>query len=87
MAKKQKSGLYRARVKVGIKPDGTDLYKYVSGKTKSALEAERRRVVEYFLEGKKNVPDRQFGACAQDWFDKLKASVAKGNKSQSTMDS
>lgn len=44
MAKKQKSGLYRGRVRVGVNADGKPLYKYISAKTQRALEDERRRV-------------------------------------------
>ena len=87
MPKKQKSGLYRARIKVGVKPDGSDDYKYISGKTKKELEDARRQVVEYFIEGKKTAADRRFGLCAQDWFARLEEKVGKGKKSLSTLDS
>ena len=87
MAKKQKSGLYRGRVKIGVKPDGTDEYKYISGKTKKALEDERRNVVEYFIEGKKPASDRRFGLCAQEWFERLEEKVSRGKRSLTTLDS
>ena len=87
MPKKQKSGLYRTKVKIGVKPDGTDLVKYISGRTKAELEAERRRVVEYFIEGKKTAPDRQFGALAKDWFTALQKKVDRGEKGIGTLES
>ena len=87
MPKKQKSGLYRTKIKIGVNPDGTDMFKYISGRTKAELEAERRRVVEYFIEGKKSAPDRQFGAVAKDWFAALQKKVAREEKSIGTLDS
>ena len=87
MPKKQKSGLYRTKIKIGVNPDGTDMLKYISGRTKAELEAERRRVVEYFIEGKKSAPDRQFGAVAQDWFATLQKKVDREEKSIGTLDS
>ena len=38
MAKKQSNGLYRTKVKIGVDPDGNDIVKWVSGKTKKELE-------------------------------------------------
>ena len=87
MPKKQKSGLYRTKVKIGVKPDGTDLVKYISGRTKAELEAERRRVVEYFIEGNTAPSDRQFGAVAQEWFAGLQREVEREEKSFGTLDS
>lgn len=87
MPKKQKSGLYRTKVKIGVKPDGTDLVKYISGRTKTELEAERRRVVEYFIEGNQTVSDRQFGLVAQEWFAALQRKVEREEKTEGTLDS
>lgn len=87
MPKKQKSGLYRTKVKIGVKPDGTDLVKYISGRTKAELEAERRRVVEYYIEGNQTVSDRQFGLVAQEWFATLQRKVEREEKTEGTLDS
>lgn len=87
MAKKQKSGLYRTKVKIGVNPDGSGMIKWISGRTKSELEAERRRVVEYFIEGKRTASDRQFGALAQQWFAALEKVVARNEKSDATLES
>lgn len=87
MPKKQKSGLYRARVKIGVSQEGHDIYKYISGKTKRELEDVRRRTIEYYIEGKSAAQDRFFGACAKDWFARLETLVEKEERSVGTMDS
>ena len=38
MPKKQKSGLYRAKIKIGVGEDGRAIYKYLSAKTKKELD-------------------------------------------------
>ena len=87
MPKKQKSGLYRSKVKVGVNPDGSDHVKWISGRTKLELESERRRVIEYYIEGKLPAGDRKFGAVAQDWYEGLKKSAVRGEKSASSLES
>ena len=68
MAKKQKSGMYRARVKIGVGPDGNDIYKYVSGRTKRELETNRQDIIKYYIEGVTLADDRVFGEYAQEWY-------------------
>lgn len=51
MPTKQKSGLYRAKVRLGDK-DGKPVYKYISGKTKAELEKARREIIEVYVEGR-----------------------------------
>lgn len=87
MPKKQKDGRYRARMKIGVTPDGKDIYKYIAGRTKAELEAERRRVEEEYITGKRTVSDRQFGAVAQDWFAALRKKVEREEKSIGTLES
>lgn len=87
MARKQKSGLYRGRVKIGVNPDGTDMYKYISARTQKELEAERRRVMDFYVGGNKPVPDRQFGACAREWFKQMEAKAGKDKVSVGTLES
>lgn len=67
--KKQKSGLYRARVKIGVGPDGKDIYKYVSGRTKAELQAAREAAVAYYITGDALEEDRLFGDYATEWFE------------------
>ena len=68
MPKKQKSGLYRARVKIGVDDTGKDIYKYVSGKTQKELEANKRKVVEYYIEGTGLKDDELFATYAINWY-------------------
>ena len=87
MPKKQKSGLYRTKIKIGVDADGKDLYKYISGKTRRELEQERQRVTAHYLEGRQSVPDRPFGALAVDWFSRLERLVKAGERSDGTLES
>lgn len=88
MAKKQKSGLYRSKVKIGIKPDGSDDFKYISGKTQRELEEARQQVLEHYVSGRKASADKPFGLCAQEWFSRLqKASIESSGKSASSLES
>lgn len=68
MAKKQSSGLYRTKVKVGVDANGKDINKWVSGKTKAELEQARREVVSYYITGTGLEGDRLFGAYAVEWY-------------------
>lgn len=87
MAKKQKSGLYRTKIKIGVDADGKDLYKYISGKTRRELEQERQRVTAHYLEGRQSMPDRPFGSLAVDWFSRLERLVKSGERSDGTLES
>ena len=68
MPKKQKSGLYRTKIKVGVGPDGKDIVKWISGRTKAELEAARREVVAYYIEGTGARGDKLFGEYAVEWY-------------------
>ena len=68
MAKKQKSGLYRTKVKIGVDPSGKDLFKYVSGTTKAELEKNKQAVIDYYINGTGLETDMLFGAYAHEWF-------------------
>lgn len=69
MPKKQASGLYRARVRIGVNAEGKAIYKYAAAKTIKGLESEKERIR---LEHTGMAPDAQrdilFGAYSQDWF-------------------
>ena len=71
--KKQRSGLYRTKVTLGIGADGKPIYKYISGKTKAELEAARRQVVEHYITGDALKADRLFGEYATEWYRVRKA--------------
>lgn len=66
--KKQKNGLYRSKVKIGVDAQGGDVFKYISGKTKAELEQARRDVIAYYIDGTGMEEDRPFGAYAVEWF-------------------
>lgn len=72
MATKQKSGLYRARVKIGVDENGKDLYKYISGKTKKELEANRQKVIAYYIDGTGLADDVLFAPYAIAWYKNFK---------------
>ena len=68
MATKQKSGLYRGKVKIGVKSDGGDIYKYISAKTKKELELKRQAVVAKYITGEAPLEDQVFGKYVQEWY-------------------
>lgn len=72
MATKQKSGLYRARIKIGVDENGRDIYKYVSGKTKKELEANRQKAITYYIDGTGLADDVLFGPYAIQWYHSFK---------------
>ena len=69
MPSKQKSGLYRSKVKIGVDANGKNVYKWISGKTKRELEQRRQDVIATYIEGKQPARDVLFGAYAQQWFE------------------
>lgn len=70
--KKQKSGLYRTKIKIGTKPDGKPLYKWLSSTTRAGLEEEKRRARAYYIDGTASAEDQLFGAYAKEWFEVVK---------------
>lgn len=77
MATKQKSGLYRARIKIGVDETGKDIYKYISGKTKKELEANRQKAVAYYIDGTGLADDVLFGPYAIQWYHTCKEPMVK----------
>lgn len=73
MATKQKSGLYRARLKIGVDEHGKDIYKYISGRTKKELEAARQKAIAYYIDGTGLEDDTLFGPYAVQWYKTYKA--------------
>ncbi len=73
MPKKQKSGLYRTKVKIGTDQDGKPIVKWVSGKTQKELEDAKRDVIAHYIEGRAAVSDRLLGDYAVQWFNVVKA--------------
>lgn len=83
MAKKQKSGLYRAKIKIGVDGSGNAVYKYVSGRTQRELEEEKRQAIAHYVEGKAALSDRLFGEYATNWFRAIKAPGLSASSLQS----
>lgn len=79
MPTKQKSGLYRTKVKIGVGPDGKDIVKWVSGKTKKELEDAKREVIERYIGGTGLREDRLFGEYASEWFHVRKEPFVKAS--------
>ena len=68
MPKKQKSGLYRTKVKIGVDADGKDINKWISGSTKAELERARQEVIKYYILGEGAQKNIMFGEYVQKWF-------------------
>lgn len=83
MATKQKSGLYRARIKIGVDDTGKDIYKYISAKTKKELEVNRQKAIAYYIDGTGLADDVLFGPYAIQWYRNFKEQTIKPS-SQST---
>lgn len=90
MPTKQKNGLYRARVKIGVDSNGKDIYKYFSGRTKKELEQNRQTVINVYITGAALNDDRLFGDYAKEWFDMRlpkKLSVSTRNSYRNVLNS
>lgn len=83
MATKQKSGLYRTKVKIGVGPDGKDIVKWVSGKTRKELEDAKREVIEHYITGARPNEDKLFGEMAVQWYNARKAPKLTASSTES----
>lgn len=72
MPTKQKSGLYRTKIKIGVDQNGKDINKWISGKTKRELEAARREVEERYIGGLGLRDDMLFAKYAIKWYHDIK---------------
>lgn len=68
MPTKQKSGLYRSKVKIGVDAEGRPIVKWISGRTRAGLEDARREVIEHYISNAGTKPDELFGVYAVRWF-------------------
>lgn len=66
--KKQKCGLYRTKMKIGVDGDGKPIYKYLSAPTQRALEEEKRRARALYIDGTGLEQDQLFGVYAVEWY-------------------
>lgn len=81
--KKQKSGLYRTKVRIGYDQEGKPIDKWISGKTKRELEDAKRAVRDTYILGDGPVEDQLFGAYATKWYTSLKASTLSASSLES----
>lgn len=79
MATKQKSGLYRTKVRIGADAQGKDIIKWVSGKTKKELEDAKQEVIRHYIAGDGMEEDQLFGVYAQQWFKIKTAGLSKSS--------
>ena len=87
MATKQKSGLYRTKIKIGVDMDGKPINKWISGATKRELEDAKQQAIRHYITGNRQIDDKLFGKCASEWFAQLRAAVERGDRSESTLES
>lgn len=67
--KKNKDGLYRTKIKVGVDADGKIINKYISARTIKELEERKKQVRAYYIDGSQAAHDQLFGAYAVSWFE------------------
>lgn len=72
MPKKQKSGLYRTKIKIGVDANGKDVVKWISGKTQKELEDAKREIIAKYIDGTALAADRLFGEYAIAWYRAVK---------------
>lgn len=70
--KKQKSGLYRTKVRIGFDADGKPVDKWISAHTKAEVEEKRAQIVRTYIGGTESTSDTLFGVYATEWFDNYK---------------
>lgn len=68
MPKKQASGLYRTKIKIGVDENRKDIVKWISGKTKAELEQAKQEAIAYYITGTGLEDDRLFGDYAVEWY-------------------
>ena len=69
----KKSKRYRAKVTVGHDADGQPVTKYVSGRTKKELEANKAEALRYYVHGDAAIKkDVTFDAFAREWYETYK---------------
>lgn len=66
--RKQSSGLYRTKLKIGVDESGKPIYKWLSSPTQRGLEEEKRKARALYIDGTGLEEDRLFGAYASEWF-------------------
>lgn len=83
MPTKQKSGLYRSKVKIGVDHKGRDVVKWISGKTKRELAQQREHIIAKYIDCTALEEDRLFGEYVMEWFTIRKAPSLSDSSRQS----
>lgn len=68
----KKKKLYRARIYIGDDTNGKPINKWVSGHTRSELEANRQKVIEQYIGGYTINDKLTFGQIAVEWYETRK---------------
>ena len=71
MGKKNESGKYRGRVKIGVDKDGKAINKYVCASTRRELEQKKEYIRNHYIDGQPLREDMPFYEYAEQWY-KLK---------------
>lgn len=66
MATKKK--LLRGRIKIGVKADGSTIYKNVSGHSREELEIAKQAAREHYVYGRQITGDSNFAQYAEEWY-------------------
>jgi integrase len=72
MPTKQKNGLYRAKVRIGVAPDGKEIVKYAAAKTLKLLEKEKAEIISTFVDGSCETEDCLFQDYVMQWYENSK---------------
>ena len=72
MPKKQENGLYRAKVRIGVTPDGKEIVKYASAATIRELEQEKQKIRNTYIDGSGLDKARLFQDYVEEWFEHTK---------------
>ena len=72
MPTKQKNGLYRAKVRIGVDQDGKEIVKYASAKTMKQLEKEKATIISTYLDGSRECEDCLFQVYVSQWYNTSK---------------
>lgn len=69
MAKKQKDGRYRAKIRIGVDANGNEIVKYVAGATLKVLEQKKQEARDHYINGSGLLRDELFQTYVDEWFE------------------
>lgn len=81
--KKQKSGLYRTKVRIGYDPQGKPVDKWISGRTKAEVETKKHVILTGYVTGTPSGGAPLFGTAVIEWYNSFKEPfIAQSRKQQ-----